>query len=86
MKIVKAYLLFLRPNLQLRSCHSRQEHLAELAIASVMSAEFERDGITYLIDAKRNGIVTPLSAAYEKELLQRTESVDWHEALRKLRG
>ena len=62
------------------------EHLAELAIASVAAAEFGRDGITYLIDAKRNGIVTALSAAYEKEILQRTESVDLHEALLKLRG
>jgi hypothetical protein len=61
-------------------------HLAELAIASVVPAEFGRDGITYLIDAKRNGIATPLSAVYEKEILQRTESVDLHEALLKLRG
>lgn len=62
------------------------EHLAELAIASVASAQAGRDGITYLIDAKRNGITTPLSSVYEKEILRRTETDDLHEALLKLRS
>ena len=60
------------------------EHLADLAIASLASAESGRDGITYLIDAKRNGIVTPLSAAYEKEILRRTETADLTKALLKV--
>lgn len=47
--------------------------LAELAIASVGKAENGRDGITYLIDAKANGISTPLSPAYEAEILKRTQ-------------
>jgi hypothetical protein len=34
------------------------EHLADLGIASVA---LRSDGITYLIDAKRNGIATPLT-------------------------
>lgn len=62
------------------------EHLADLAIASLASAESGRDGITYLIDAERNGIVTPLSAAYEKEILRRTETADLTKALFKLRA
>jgi hypothetical protein len=62
------------------------EHLADLAIASVASAESGCDGITYLIDAKRNEIATPLSAAYENEILRRTETADLNKALLKLRG
>jgi hypothetical protein len=62
------------------------EHLTDLAIASVASAQAGRDGITYLIDAKRNGIMTPLSSAYPKEILRRTETADLHEALVKLRS
>jgi hypothetical protein len=62
------------------------EHLADLAIASLASAESGRDGITYLIDAKRNGIVTPLSAAYEKEILRRMETADLNKASLKLRA
>jgi hypothetical protein len=61
------------------------EHLAYLAIKSVASTEAGRDGIAYLIDAKRNGITTPLSSAYEREILQRTQTRDLEEALRKLR-
>jgi hypothetical protein len=61
------------------------EHLADLAIASMASAEFGRDGITYLINAKRNGITTPLSVPYEKEILRRTETANLNKALHKLR-
>jgi len=43
--------------------------LADLAIESVPLARTGRDGITYLIDAKRNGIKTPLSEAYEETIL-----------------
>ena len=43
-----------------------------------------RDGITYLIDAKRNGISTPRSGAYEHEILRRTQAHDLDEALRKI--
>ena len=50
--------------------------LAELAIQSASSASGakKRDGISYLIIAKRNGIVTPLSHAYEREILDKTRS------------
>jgi hypothetical protein len=44
-------------------------NLAELAIESARIERTGRDGITYLINAKRNGIRTPLSDAYEQEIL-----------------
>ena len=60
--------------------------LAELAIKSALLERNGRDGITYLIEAKRNGITTPLSPDYEKEILRRTQARDLHEALNKIRG
>jgi len=59
-------------------------HLAELAIKSARLERTGRDGITYLIDAKRNGITTPLSVDYEQEILRRTQTSNLHEALRKI--
>jgi hypothetical protein len=61
------------------------ERLAELAIESARQLGNGRDGVTYLIDAKRNGITTPLSNAYEREILRRTQASDLTEALRKIR-
>ena len=58
--------------------------LAELAIESARLERTGRDGITYLIDTKRNGILTPLSEAYEQEILRRLEVVDLNQALRKI--
>lgn len=56
-------------------------HLAELAIRSAREeGNSGRDGISYLIDAKRNGIVTPLMTEYEREILQRTEANSLEEA------
>ncbi len=49
------------------------EELAKLALASLRdedTAKRGRDGITYLIDAKRNQIETPLSAKYEEQVLR----------------
>jgi hypothetical protein len=59
--------------------------LASLAIGSVRKAERGRDGISYLIEAKRIGITTGLSAEYEADILRRTGCGDLHEALHKLR-
>jgi hypothetical protein len=61
-------------------------HLAELAIESARLERSGRDGITYLMDAKRNGIRTPLSDLYEQEILRRTKARDLHEALRTIRS
>jgi hypothetical protein len=60
--------------------------LASLAIDSVRTAEQGRDGISYLIEAKRIGISTGLSDEYKEEILRRTGCGDLHEALRSLRG
>jgi hypothetical protein len=60
--------------------------LAELAIESARLERTGRDGITYLIDAKRNGITTPLSRAYEHEILRRIQARDLDEALRKIQA
>lgn len=61
-------------------------HLAELAIKSARRERTGRDGISYLIDVKRNGIKTPLSDAYEHEILRRTDSHDLSEARRKIQS
>lgn len=61
------------------------DHLADLAIASVAKAEPTMDGISYLMDAKENGIVTALSEAYEREVLSRTGAASLPEALTSLK-
>jgi hypothetical protein len=60
--------------------------LAELAIESARLERSGRDGITYLIDAKRNGITTPLSDAYEQEILRRLHALDLSDAIRKIQA
>jgi hypothetical protein len=60
------------------------EQLAELAINSVFHSVAQRDGITYLMEAKLCGIVTPLSEAYEREIFRRTQATDLAQALHKL--
>jgi len=49
------------------------ERLADLAIQSARrpAGGHRRDGISYLIDAKRVGIMTPLTPEYEREILRR---------------
>lgn len=44
--------------------------LAQRAIDSAKALIDRRDGISYLIDAKRNGIITPLSGDYETEIIR----------------
>lgn len=58
--------------------------LARLAIesAAAPSGAVGRDGISYLMDAKQSGIVTPLMAGYEEEILRRTGARDLEEARR----
>lgn len=60
-------------------------NLARLAIESVNKSEPGRDGISYLIAAKRNGIKTALSRDYEAEILRLSECADLTEALMRLR-
>ena len=58
-------------------------HLAKLAIQSVSLKKKDqgRDGMSYLINAKANGIQTPLMPAYEQEILQRMNAKKLEEAL-----
>jgi hypothetical protein len=57
--------------------------LAQLAVASARNRDVPEgnDGISYLINAKKTGIVTPLSAAYEKEILKLTGADSLEKAL-----
>ena len=63
------------------------EGLACLAIESAKAGAgaLEKDGIRYLIDAKRNGIQTPLTDGYEREILRQTGTQSLEETLRSVR-
>ena len=61
--------------------HLSAERLADLAIASAKKQRDGRDGISYLLRAKACGIVTELSAAYERTVLERTGATDLAGAL-----
>jgi hypothetical protein len=64
------------------------KQLAELAIASAVATagRDQRDGISYLINAKKNGIRTPLMGDYEKSILELTRQTDLGGAFQYLRG
>ena len=57
------------------------EKLASLAICSARKRTDSRDGISYLINAKKTGIWTPLSDAYETEIKRMTGVANLEEAL-----
>jgi hypothetical protein len=61
--------------------------LATLAVTSAKDPNVPegRDGITYLINAKKAGIITPLMADYEKHILQITAAPTLSDTLEKLR-
>lgn len=62
------------------------ENLAKLAIASVAKADHGKDGISYLIAAKDNGITTALSADYGAEILRQSKCRSLEEALARLQA
>ena len=64
------------------------EKLSCLAIQSAANQKNGpgRDGISYLIDAKKDGIITLLSADYEKEILRKTNSCCLEQALEWVRS
>ncbi len=64
------------------------QRLADLAIRSACAeaGSQERDGISYLIAAKRNRIKTPLMTEYENEILRQTKTTSLEDALRALRA
>jgi hypothetical protein len=71
-----------RPNLQ-----ADGKELAALAIASAQgnAGVDQRDGINYLINAKKYGVETPLSDDYEKSILEITHQPDLQAAFQWLR-
>jgi hypothetical protein len=62
------------------------KELAERAIRSVGAADEGMDGITYLINAIKCGIETPLTRAYRDEILRQMNSPTLEEALTTLKG
>jgi len=62
--------------------------LATLAINSAKSSDvdIDKDGISYLIDIKKQGITTPLIDEYEKEVLKSLNVGSLNEALDVCRG
>jgi len=62
------------------------EELARLAIESAHKLTNGLDGISYLINVKREGIVTPLMPMYEAEILRRSGARNLEEALAKIHG
>lgn len=59
--------------------------LAKAAIDSAKKRKDGKDGITYLRDALANGLVTPLSAPYEAEILKRVGVDTLDEAIDKFK-
>jgi hypothetical protein len=64
------------------------KRLAKLAVNSARAEAGKegKDGISYLISLKRQGISTPLTPAYECEILRLVNAVNLEDALRKCRG
>lgn len=62
------------------------ENLAKLAIESAKERTDGKDGITYLMDAKRHGIETRLTPAYENEILRQLGVKKLEDALAAARG
>jgi hypothetical protein len=56
--------------------------LRQRAIRSVQTAADAKNGITYLIDAIKCGIETPLTLAYRDEILRLTNTPSLDEALK----
>jgi cation transport regulator ChaC len=62
------------------------ELLAEFSINSILAkaGQEEKDGLRYLLSAKRNGIATLLSEEYENQILRKTNTNSLEEAIEKL--
>ena len=59
------------------------ELLADFAIGSIMTmaGKEEKDGLRYLLSAKRNNIETELSADYENQILAKTNTTTLEQAI-----
>lgn len=64
------------------------EDLARRAIKSAVghAGKVDRDGISYLINAIKHGVVTPLTSAYVEEILKKTGATELTAALDTIRG
>ncbi|MBZ0148678.1 MAG: hypothetical protein K8F62_14215 [Pseudorhodoplanes sp.] len=62
----------------------RPIELARRAIESARVLKDGRDGISYLIAAKRNGILTALTDSYEEEIKRQVGASSLEEALAKI--
>ena len=62
------------------------EELARHAIQSVKTADVGKDGISYLMSNLAAGIKTPLTSAYEAEILRQTQTESIDEALSKVKS
>ena len=60
--------------------------LAELAVNSARTRQDGKDGISYLMNAKKCGIQTPLSPDYEKQILRLTGTDSLEAALASTRA
>jgi len=62
------------------------ELLADFAIGSIMTkaGQEEKDGLRYLLSAKRNNIVTELSTEYENQILTKTNTSTLEQAIEQL--
>jgi hypothetical protein len=60
--------------------------LADYAIASIgaNAGAMEKDGIRYLLAAKKNGIITEFSEEYENEILKKTNTRSLKETIQQL--
>lgn len=60
--------------------------LADFSINSILTeaGREEKDGLRYLLSAKRNGIITTLSEDYENQILIKTETKSLEQAIEKL--
>ena len=61
------------------------EDLARHAIQSVKTADVGKDGISYLMSNLAAGVKTPLTSAYEVEILRQTQTESLDEALIKVK-
>jgi hypothetical protein len=59
--------------------------LAQAAIDSVAIAQTGKDGISYLMENMKAGIVTPLTPRYQESILALTKAADLAEALESVR-
>jgi hypothetical protein len=68
--------------------HPTARQLGELAVSSAGKRDVPEgmDGISYLMAAKKAGIITPLSGDYEEEILRITGAASLEEALAKARA